>query len=97
MRNANHKRRDQLSIIANVLENAGEGVRKTHIMYRSNLSFEQLNDYLSFMVDNGLIRQSIVGHREVYIVTIKGMLFALMYRELISMITTQNEKKRPSK
>jgi len=70
-----------------MLESARDGVPKTNIMYRANLSFIQLNKYLAFMVDNGLIRQSIVEHRKVYIATIKGVLFARMYRELISMIT----------
>jgi predicted transcriptional regulator len=92
---ANQKRRDQLSIIANILESAKGGVRKTKIMHTVNLSFVQLNDYLTFLVDNGLIRLSSVGKKEVYIATIKGVLFAQMYRELTSMITTQNDEKAP--
>ncbi len=95
MLDANQKRRDQLSIIANILESAKEGVRKTKIMHTVNLSFVQLNDYLTFLVDNGLIRLSSDGKKEVYIATIKGVLFAQMYRELTSMITTQNEEKAP--
>ena len=78
-----------------MLESARSGVPKTKIMYTANLSFVQLNKYLTFMMDNGLIRQSIVGQREVYITTIKGVLFARMYRELISMITIQTEEKAP--
>lgn len=92
---ANQKRRDQLSIIANILENAREGARKTKIMHTTNLSFIQLNDYLTFLLDNGLVRVSNVGKKEVYIATIKGVLFAQMYRELISMVTTQNDEKAP--
>ena len=95
MLDANQKRRDQLSIIANILESAKGGVRKTKIMHTVNLSFVQLNDYLTFLVDNGLMRLSNVGKKEVYIATIKGVLFAQMYRELISMVTTQNEEKAP--
>jgi predicted transcriptional regulator len=92
---ANQKRRDQLSIIADILESAKEGARKTKIMHTVNLSFVQLNDYLTFLVDNGLVRLSSVGKKEVYIATIKGVLFAQMYHELISMVTTQNEEKAP--
>ena len=62
-------------------------------MHTANLSFVQLNEYLTFMVDNGLIRQSTVDNREIYIATIKGILFAQMYRELISMITTQQSRR----
>ena len=64
-------------------------------MHTANLSFVQLNDYLTFLIDNGLIRLSSVGKKEVYIATIKGVLFAQMYRELTSMITTQNDEKAP--
>jgi len=92
---ANQKRRDQLSIIANILENTRSGARKTKIMRTANLSFVQLTDYLTFLLDNGLIRLSSVGKKEVYIATIKGVLFAQMYRELISMITTQTQEKAP--
>jgi predicted transcriptional regulator len=36
------KRRDKLSIIAEILEIAKNGTLKTQIMYRANLSFAQL-------------------------------------------------------
>jgi predicted transcriptional regulator len=89
------KRRDQLSIIANILDNAREGTRKTQIMYRANLSFTQLNEYITFLLDQGLIRQHKVKEKEIYIATVKGVLFAQMYKELLDMIKTQpkpNEK-----
>lgn len=83
------KRRDQLNIIANILESARGGAIKTRIMHTANLSFVQLNDYLTFMADNGLLRQTTLNGRESYIATVKGILFAQMYHELLSMITTQ--------
>jgi predicted transcriptional regulator len=92
---ANQKRRDQLNIIANILESTREGARKTKIMHSVNLSFVQLNDYLTFLIDNGLVRLANDGKKEVYIATIKGVLFAQMYHELISMITIQAEQKAP--
>ncbi|HSV49161.1 MAG TPA: winged helix-turn-helix domain-containing protein [Candidatus Acidoferrales bacterium] len=95
MLDAKQKRRDQLSIISNILESARGGSLKTKIMHTANLSFVQLNDYLTFMVDNGLIRQTTLNGRENYIATIKGVLFAQMYRELLSMITTQQTEESP--
>lgn len=83
------KRRDQLSIIANILDNSREGARKTQIMYRANLSFTQLNEYITFLLDQGLIRQHKVKEKEIYIATVKGILFAKMYSELLNMIKTQ--------
>ncbi|NLB76855.1 MAG: hypothetical protein GX799_10390 [Crenarchaeota archaeon] len=43
------------------------------------ICFTQLNDYLLFMLINGLIRQSSNGANGVYSVTIKCILFAQMY------------------
>jgi predicted transcriptional regulator len=91
----NQKRRDQLSIIATILDSTRSGSLKTKIMHNANLSFSQLNDYLTFMIDNGLIRQTTVKGRESYIATVKGILFAQMYRELLSMITTQTQTESP--
>jgi predicted transcriptional regulator len=83
------KRRDQLSIIANILENAREGAGKTQIMYRANLSFTQLNEYITFLIDTGLIMHRKVDGKERYFATVKGVIFAQMYSELFDMIRTQ--------
>jgi predicted transcriptional regulator len=47
--------RGRYLIIANMLsiinDSGGEGVNKTSIMYKAFLSYAQLKEYLSFMVD----------------------------------------------
>ena len=58
--------------MAKILEIAKEGTLKTQIMYKANLSFTQLNDYLSFMLNNSLIILTIDNGKEVYVVTEKG-------------------------
>jgi predicted transcriptional regulator len=83
------KRRDQLSIIATILDKASEGARKTQIMYAANLSFTQLNEYITFLLDQGLMRQHKVDKKEIYIATVRGVLFVQMYAELLDMIKTQ--------
>ena len=49
------KRRDRINVIANILGISKDGVLKTQIMYRANLSFTQLNAYVAFLLSNGLI------------------------------------------
>jgi len=51
------RRRSSLEIIANILEVASkpEGVGKTHIMYKSNLSNKLVQEYLNFVVEKKLI------------------------------------------
>jgi predicted transcriptional regulator len=62
-------RRDKLSIIAEMLEIAKENVLKTQIIYKANLSFTQLNDYLKFILDNDLISRTKTEGKEIYLVT----------------------------
>jgi predicted transcriptional regulator len=86
---AKSKRRDTLSIMAQILEITKEGILKTQIMYKANLSFTQLNDYLQFMVKNNLITHKTHEGREVYIITLKGSNFLQMHTELLQLLRTE--------
>jgi len=83
------KRRDKLYIIAEILEIAKDGVLKTQIMYRANLSFTQLNDYLKFMLKNGLLDKVLLNDKEVYRATIKGVNFLQRYHEITELLKTE--------
>lgn len=83
---AKQRRRDHLCIVANILDISRTGILKTQIMYRANLSFTQLNDYLTFLMDNSLITQSNVEGKEGYIITAKGLGFLKRHRELTNML-----------
>jgi predicted transcriptional regulator len=85
------KRRDKLYIIAEILEIAKDSVLKTQIMYRANLSFTQLNDYLRFMLKNELLEKILQNDREVYKATKKGMIFLQSYREITELLKTEGE------
>ncbi|MEM2445517.1 MAG: winged helix-turn-helix domain-containing protein [Candidatus Bathyarchaeia archaeon] len=84
------KRRDKLYIIAEILEIAKDGVLKTQIMYRANLSFTQLNDYLKFMEKVNLIDRKVENDKEVYKATSKGLEFLQRYREITELLKTEN-------
>jgi predicted transcriptional regulator len=49
--------RSQIDIIADVLRVTAVGAKKTQIMYSCNLSFRQLDVYLSLLLDRGLLRK----------------------------------------
>ncbi len=85
------KRRDKLYIIAEVLEIAKEGTLKTQIMYRANLSFTQLNDYLRFMLKINLLDKITKNDKEVYQATEKGLDFLQRYREITELLKTEND------
>ena len=90
--NPSAKRRDKLFIISEILEIAREGTLKTQIMYRANLSFTQLNEYLGFMLKNNLLAMIIRSDREVYVATDKGMDFLERYREITELLKTDEER-----
>jgi len=85
------KRRDKLYIIAEILEIARDGVLKTQIMYRANLSFTQLNDYLKFMLKKELIEKVISNEKEFYKATEKGINFLQRYREITELLKAEEE------
>ncbi len=90
--NPQSKRRDKLYIIAEILEIAKEGVLKTQIMYRANLSFTQLNNYLKLMEKMNLIDKKVENGKEFYKATPKGLEFLQRYREITELLKTENNK-----
>ena len=87
------KRRDRLSIIAEILEIAKGGTLKTQIMYKANLSFAQLNDYLKFMLKNELLRKFRADGKDVYMATEKGIDFLQRHFELTELLKEEENRK----
>jgi predicted transcriptional regulator len=85
------KRRDKLFIVAEILEIAREGSLKTQVMYRANLSFTQLNDYLRFMLRINLLERVLENDREIYRATSKGVDFLQRYREINELLKSEEE------
>ncbi len=66
------RRRSSIEIIADMLRLGEAG--KTEIMYSVNMSYFQLQKYLSFLLDRGLIDKVQLGNPSVtYRVTRKGL------------------------
>jgi len=68
--------------MAEILEVALDGVLKTQVMYRANLSFAQLNEYLKLMLDLKLLETTKNTERTLYKTTTKGVRYLQSYREL---------------
>jgi predicted transcriptional regulator len=77
--------RGRLDIIADILEASHAGTKKTYLMYRCNLSFRQLRDYLDFMLRRGFLwNNNGDGHSEptLFKTTAKGKEFLKAYKNL---------------
>lgn len=85
------KRRDKLAIVEEILEIAKDGTLKTQIMYKANLSFVQLNEYLEYMQNTGLLNRLDINKKEVYIATEKGLDFLQRHSDLTELLNKDDK------
>lgn len=93
------KYRSKTDIIGHILEvvnsHSDNGLTKTKIMYNVFLSFAQLKEYLSVLLEKGLIEEYQKEQEEkekqrssyYYRITYKGRRFLEIYRDLSEMIS----------
>jgi predicted transcriptional regulator len=68
-----HRRRSNIEIIGDMLRVGSNGAGKTEIMYSANMSYSQLQKYLSLLISQGFINRLEVGNPVVtYRVTERG-------------------------
>ena len=84
------RKRSDIDIMANILNETNKGARKTRIMYRCNLSHKQLQVYLKLLVG----MRFLVSHSEkdsselgIFKTTAKGLKFLDAYRTLKALMT----------
>jgi len=85
------RRRDRLYIMAEILEVTLEGALKTQVMYKANLSFAQLQQYLSLLLDLKLLELTENNKKSLYKTTIKGMRFLESYKQIQELLEKTNE------
>ena len=85
------KRRDRLYILAEILNIAKGGCLKTQIMYRANLSFAQLNEYLNFLTKMEFLEIQNENKKNTYTTTVKGDRYLEKYKD-ISNLLGENER-----
>lgn len=74
------KYRSRTDIVSQILEAANGGVTKTKIMYVAYLSYAQLKEYLSVLLENGMIEHQ--PERNLYKTTPKGMQYLKSYSQM---------------
>jgi predicted transcriptional regulator len=86
------KYRSRTEIVAMILEAANGGATKTKIMYKAFLSYAQLREYLSVLIENNLLEY--LEGSQTYKTTEKGLNFLKMHNEIGELLqtTTKEEK-----
>lgn len=77
-----NNRRSEMEIIANILDIARKGVKKTKILYKANLSYVQLKNYVSFLLEKGLLKKV----ENEYSTTKKGTLFLITWQNTLMLL-----------
>ena len=84
------KYRSRTEIVGNILDAANGGATKTKIMYIAFLSYNQLKEYLSVLIENNLL-EYLEGTRT-FKTTEKGLNFLKMHNEMAELLHTTIKK-----
>ena len=88
------KNRSRVEILYDIIDAARTSAKKTHLMYRSNLSFKQLDMYLRFLLGRGLVGEhlDIEDASKSYRVTPEGMQFISLFESLQELMGTRRSE-----
>jgi predicted transcriptional regulator len=79
-------RRNNLEVLAKILELTEKGKRKTNIMYQCNLSYPKTDRTINFLLERGMIEK----RSPLYYTTSKGLEFLMKFRELEQLLKAGN-------
>ena len=74
------KNRSRTEIVAMILDSANGGATRTKIMYKAFLSYQQLKEYLTLLIENHLIEYH--GETKLFSTTEKGLNFQKINNEI---------------
>jgi len=86
------KYRSRTEIVSMILEAANGGATKTRIMYKAFLSYAQLKEYLSVLIENNLLEY--LEGSQAYKTTEKGFSFLKMHNEIGELLQTPIRESR---
>ena len=86
------KYRSRTEIVAMILEAANGGATKTRIMYKAFLSYAQLREYLSVLIENNLLEY--LEGSQTYKTTEKGLNLLKMHNEIGELLQTPMRESR---
>lgn len=86
------KYRSRTEIVSMILEAANGGATKTKIMYKAFLSYSQLREYLSVLIENNLLEY--LEGSQTYKTTEKGLNLLKMHNEIGELLQTPMRESR---
>ena len=80
------KYRSRTEIVSSILDTANGGATKTKIMYKAFLSYNQLKEYLSVLIENNLLEY--LEGTKTFKTTEKGLNFLKMHNAIGELLQT---------
>ena len=81
-----NKKRERLQVIHDILQVIKEKngrIKPTHILYKSNLSHQMMDEYMSELIEKGFITESKNEEGKTYSVTLKGQEYLSKYKLIL--------------
>jgi predicted transcriptional regulator len=84
---SNSSTRERMQITADILHHCTEIKRKSQVMQKANLNFDQVNHYLGNLLSRGLLEQAVAaeGGSRIYRTTEKGRKFLGYYHDMMQL------------
>jgi len=84
-----NKKRDRLQIIHDILKairDRNGRIKPTHILYKSNLSHQMLDEYLTELLEKGFVVENSTKSGKTYSLTEKGFNYLNQYKMIVGFI-----------
>lgn len=81
------EKRNRIRIIHDILlaiQQKGGKIKPTHLLYKSNLSYQRMNDYLKELMDKEFVEEEQVKDKKFYRITEKGNVFLQEYQKIVN-------------
>jgi predicted transcriptional regulator len=87
----NYRSRDDIiSVILDAANGGGGGLTKTKIMYKAYLSHSQMKEYLSVLIESGLLGYDVYTRK--FKTTEKGLRFLDTYNQMTDVMKTEQQQ-----
>jgi predicted transcriptional regulator len=84
-----NKRRDRLQVIHDILKtikDKGGNIKPTHILYKSNLSHQMMDEYLNELIEKSFIVEEKKENSKTYSITQKGQEYLSQYKLIVNFV-----------
>ena len=78
-------RRTKIEIIHDILwaiQEKGGKIKPTHLLYKSNLSYKKMLEYLGELISKGMVGESMFKEKKVYMITDKGLHYVQEFKKI---------------